>query len=373
MKIKKVEVLKLELPFKTKFKHSLYSRKSTKNIIIRIYSENNFGIGESLPRDYVTGETIYSSSEVLNTKIIPYFLDKEYKNYFEVIDDIKYFLKFIKKNELSAFASFETALINLIAKEFKITLKDILEYLNLNFKINTSVEYTAPIGDSNILSLLLKCYYIRIRGFNDIKFKISQNSFKKIKLIKYILKNKNIRLDANTSINNINLFQTLLNYIKNSNISKIEQPYKINNNSKNKFFEIAKKNNIKIILDEDICHMNEVNFFLKKPYAEIVNLRISKNGGIINSLLIYKKLKENNILVGLGCMVGETVLSNYNLILAKYLDFTFHEGLYDKYLFKKLIIKNISFNKNGKVNNLNIDINFNKNISNYENFLLLND
>ncbi|MCA9495798.1 MAG: hypothetical protein KC589_02560, partial [Nanoarchaeota archaeon] len=136
--------------------------------------------------------------------------------------------------------------------------------------------------------------------------------------------------------------------------------------------KLYNRNNIKIILDESFCNFDDINKFEnnEKKEGDIANLRISKNGGIISTLLLYKNLKEKNIPIILGCMVGETVLSRYNLILSQYLDYIALEGVYDQYLFKEAIFTNPQYDKSGKIITMNYDLNFNEDLNpNYIKFL----
>jgi len=365
MKIKKIEILHLRIPLKRKFKHSLMERKFTDNIILRIYSESNFGIGECVPREYVTGENPYSVLKNLKEIIIPKFTNKKFNNKEEIFKEIKLFLKTIKKNELSAFACFEDALINLVAKEFKFKMKDILNYLNIKFKKKKSIEYSAIIDDTNIVQTIIKALIIKKRKFNSVKIKVNPDSSKKLYIIRQILKNQKLRVDANCSFNikNINKF---IDTLKELNISKFEQPYKTTDKNKNIMDELCKMKGIEIIYDESACTLNEI-----KNLNSSIQLRISKNGGIINSLQIYEYLEEKNINVYLGCMVGETILTKENIIFGEYLDFIETEGDYDKYLFEKKITKNPNFNKKGilKYQNIDIDQNFKIN-NNYLKYIL---
>ena len=89
-----------------------------------------------------------------------------------------------------------------------------------------------------------------------------------------------------------------------------------------------------IMLDESLCSMEDAKRAIEEGYGDIFNIRISKNGGIINSLRIYKLAEENGIDCQIGCMVGESgILSAAGAQLAHMVPrLTFLEGSYGTHL-----------------------------------------
>lgn len=371
LKIKSVEVFVINVPFKEKFIHSSKSRTNSENIIVKINSNYFYGLGEGIPREYVTGENVDSVLKVLRKKIIPYFKNKTFNNFNEVIKIILKYLPTLNKNELTAFSCFEQALINLSAQKFHKNLKDILNILNIEYISRNEFFYSAIISDGFLIKKLIKSFFLGLRKFKFVKIKISKSSYLDLKYIVKFFRNSVIRVDANEDFNleNIKNLFILLNKLK---IRFIEQPFAVNLSLKDKIkiHTLANKYNIKIILDEDLCLFSDTSKILNSTnrIGDIANIRISKNGGILNSLLIYNKLKKRNFESVLGCMVGETILSRYNIILSQKLNFLFNEGNYDDYLLKTKFITTHKFRKNGsfiyKSYLINNKINLNKNFKN---------
>src|SRR5437016_5852586 len=72
MNISAIEILTVNLPFRFAFKHSLASRSSSTNLIVRVkLSDGTAGYGESIPREYVSGETIESAAENIEKRLGP--------------------------------------------------------------------------------------------------------------------------------------------------------------------------------------------------------------------------------------------------------------------------------------------------------------
>ena len=66
MKISEVSIIHVRIPLKRVIKHASHARTDTDNILVRCTLEDGTtGFGEGLPREYVTGETIDSSLDIL--------------------------------------------------------------------------------------------------------------------------------------------------------------------------------------------------------------------------------------------------------------------------------------------------------------------
>src|SRR6185312_3234319 len=66
MQIVELEAAHVRIPLKRKVTHASHSRTETDNIVVRcVLSDGSVGFGEGVPRDYVTGETIDFSIDLL--------------------------------------------------------------------------------------------------------------------------------------------------------------------------------------------------------------------------------------------------------------------------------------------------------------------
>jgi L-alanine-DL-glutamate epimerase-like enolase superfamily enzyme len=96
--------------------------------------------------------------------------------------------------------------------------------------------------------------------------------------------------------------------------------------------------------------MEDAQWFIDNRGATLFNIRISKNGGILNSLKIYQKAEDAGFKCQLGAQVGETsLLSSAGRIFAALTgDLIFHEGSYGTQLLAFDLTKNpLFFEKEG--------------------------
>src|SRR6476469_1234648 len=67
MRVVELEARHVRIPLKRKVTHASHVRTDTDNVVVRcVLSDGTVGFGEGVPRDYVTGETIDFSIDLLN-------------------------------------------------------------------------------------------------------------------------------------------------------------------------------------------------------------------------------------------------------------------------------------------------------------------
>ncbi|MEM7617280.1 MAG: enolase C-terminal domain-like protein [Pseudomonadota bacterium] len=344
MKIKRIIIEELEIPFKHTFSHASATRNKTEAILVTVESENGFiGYGEGCPRNYVTGETIQT------TKI--FFADHkdEIINMYH-LDDIKEWInnnhQVIDRNP-AAWCAIELALLDVLAQEARISIESLLSLDELSGRF----QYTAILGSSNITSYFKQLQQYMHAGFQDYKIKISgqfNDDKQKINALIGLENDIRVRLDANNFWDNA---EQAIEYIITLNYPffAIEEPLKPfdYNGCRN----IMDKINIPIILDESFLKIQQFCNISIDPQTWVINLRISKMGGILRSLSITEQAKKYNIPIIIGAQVGETsiltraaltVANSYRgIIIAQ-------EGAFGTHLLEYDIIEeSIMFGNNG--------------------------
>ena len=353
MKISEIELRKIEIPFKVGFKHSSAERNQTYSVAVEVTSDCGFkGYGEGCPREYVTGESL-SSVEI--------FFGKYNLMIINEIDSIVTLKEWIRENidiidqNPSAWCAIEMALIDLIAKSECQTVESILGLPELNGKF----KYTAVLGDSSIEIFESQLKYYISMEFSDFKVKISGDILKdtqKFRIFENTADKKlRIRIDANNLWENTG---DVIQYIDQIDIDLfgIEEP--VGKNRYDKLNEIAKFSNTKVILDESFLNIADFEKIKNRPNDYIINIRVSKMGGIVRSLKIAEKAKELNIGIIIGAQVGETsLLTRGALTVANAYkeNLAGQEGAFGTYLLERdLANPELQFGKGGLIEPANL-------------------
>lgn len=346
MKLSCLEMKRLEIPFRVSFKHSSAERSATEAVIAIVSCENDLrGYGEGCPRSYVTGESIESCLSFA----------KEFKNEILEINSIDALREFISKNRVAidkapaAWSAIEIALLDWMGKAQRESVEEVVGLP----MVKGVFQYTAVLGASkpDVFQAQL-AQYVKI-GFSDFKIKISGDStadLSSLRAIREALPEARIRLDANNLWSDVVEANTYLAPLA-SYCWAIEEPLKAYDYSG--LTRLAKQLGCKIILDESFLRIEDFANLSENPELWIPNIRISKMGGLLRSLLVAEKCKADGVGFIIGAQVGETsILTRAALTLANtYRDMLIaQEGAYGTYLLERDIVNTpIMFGKNGSV------------------------
>ena len=299
----KVVLNQIVIPFRVKFRHASAERSETSSLWVEAISESGLiGYGESCPRSYVTGETIASAQA---------FFSQYQAAICNEISSLSTLRAWATKhqNELNAnpaaWCAIELAILDLLAKQKN---KPIEYFLNLP-NLHGNFQYSAVLGDASIDTFKLSVEQYLQQGFTDFKLKLSgdiaRDKDKMAVMRQYADKALSIRVDAN------NLWKDAGEAIKfllalDYPFFAIEEP--LLPNAYPELLLIADALNCKIILDESFLRVEQFANLQNSPQHWLINLRISKMGGLLRSLAIIDSARKLGIGLIIGAQVGETSL-----------------------------------------------------------------
>ena len=202
IKVKNIELKKLEIPFRISFKHAAKERVVTETVIAVAQSDGETclsGYGEGCPRSYVTGETVESAATFLYTHL----------NTISKIDRVESLLRWVTKhvadidNNPAAWCAIEMALLDLFAKTQKVSVEALLGFP----EVYGQFLYSAVLGVSTPSIFQTQLAEYLSLGMTDFKVKVSGDyALDKSNFNRIInaIPNARIRLDANNLWNNTN-------------------------------------------------------------------------------------------------------------------------------------------------------------------------
>jgi len=292
--ISKVEIIKLNVPYKEPFVISLGVINSATNIVIKIHTSNGLiGVGECAPFVYIVGETQETIFEL--SKQIAGLLKG--KNPFAIEDRLAEIDRAVDGNPTMK-SAFDMALYDLLAKEAKMPLYKLLGGSNTR-EIYT--DMTISIGSPE--KMAKDALAFKNDGFPAIKAKLGTSMNDDLARIKAMRKavgdNFPIRIDANQgwdTVTAINTLKALAPY----NIEHCEEPI-----PKWNFMELAKvreNSPIPIMADESVFNHRDAFRLAHLGACDYFNIKFSKSGGINNALKINAIAEASGIKCQVGCM-----------------------------------------------------------------------
>lgn len=302
MQIRRLNTFTFPVPFKRVFRHASASRRHAENLIVTAHADDGaIGYGEGCPRLYVTGETVGGCAAFVNQHAASFCADVG------SVDDLRAWIDAhsdaIDENP-AAFCAMELAALDLLGKAGGCNIEQLLGVASGP----PDVVYTAVLGDMGLLLYRWQLRGFRVRGFTDFKVKLSGSLGRdRAKLAPFVSRGSSpatVRLDANNLWETPEQCAAHLEALGDIAFA-VEEPLQAGDVEG--CMRIAQQCRVKIIADESVRLTRQLEA-LAEPSAWIVNVRVSKMGGIVRSLEVVAAAASAGIDVIVGCQVGETSL-----------------------------------------------------------------
>ena len=350
MKIGKINIYNILLPFSGDFSHSRKKGSSANNIVVEIIADQEKikGYGEGAPRLYVTGE-----SQASATKSISHLLQKD--SFPWELNDVSQIWDFVdglpnSKEHNSAICALEMSLLDALCKRQN---KSITDYFPKDFYTST-IYYGAAIPLSNKKRIMEICRLIGKMRISKLRLKMGkafERNKEAIETVKLLFGDDcDLRIDLNgawdheTASNHVSL-------IKKHDVKVVEQPMMPGDPGLTEFAEIMQNYGVILMADESVCSLEDVERIIKEGNYKMVNVRLSKCGGFRRSLRIIDHLRMKGLSFQIGCQLGESgILSAAGRALSLLCrDAVYYDGSYDRFMLKENVTtQDVSFGQGGK-------------------------
>lgn len=306
MKIKKITLLKVEIPMITSFTTSFGTVKRKPTVIVKTETEDGIiGYGESsaLPFPYYKPETTDICMLVLKDYIAPLVLNKEFKS----IEELMNLLKMVKGNNFAK-TGLETAAWMIVSLKENKSLKEILGGTQDKIAVGES------IGIKDSIEETLEEVKLRLdQGFRRTKVKIKPGwDIQIVEAIREKFGDIDLMVDANSSytLDDLEVLKKMDNY----NLTMMEQPLADDDIIDHSILQKAIKT--PVCLDESIHSAEDVRRAIFIGACKIINVKPGRVGGLLESKKIHDLCKENGIGVWCGGMLESGIGRAFNIAIA---------------------------------------------------------
>ncbi len=307
MKIRSLETFKITLPFRFAFGHALASRAKSSNLLVKVTLDNGIcGFGESVPRDYVTGETVAQAEDNVLLKYAPLVLALEMDEAPAVLDYLRACFQNLgldNKSQGASWCALELAVLDACCRLHGLRLCELIGPAKLK-----RVRYggVIPFGRKKALTAIL--YFYKLYGFGTVKLKVGaanlDDDLEKLKLARKIMGEKCIiRVDANCAWS-VDQALRAAEAFKTYNVSSYEQPLPANDwtGLKKLSEEIAED----VVVDESLCTLKQAKDLAAEKICDAFNVRVSKAGGVMAAQEMINIAQSHGMRLHLGAQVGES-------------------------------------------------------------------
>jgi len=302
MKITRFDIITVDIPMRQSVRHALAERSVARNILVAAHDEaGNTGWGECCPRPYVTGETIDSVKQDLDTTILPQLLDRELESFELARTLLEPLLDEMARNQQAAFCAAELAVLDLAGRHFGSSAGMVLGPVQA-----TQLRYSGVIATNDIESVKQNAAFMAKFGVGDVKVKVGASLESNLEILataRAILGEEvTLRIDANCAWNAPETLRQL-EAMQAFSLTGVEQPVPGNDIAGMRAVTAAKL--VPVVADESLCSLEDASTLIREQACDVFNVRISKCGGLINAGRIDRLAREAGLACQLGAQVGE--------------------------------------------------------------------
>ncbi len=294
MKISAIEYFRLDMPLAMPYTIAYETVDHATNIILKLHTDKGItGWGCAAPDKVVTGETPEEVIDNINTVLIGLLKNQ---SPFQIAR-MNHLIKQLLPKASSTLAMVDMAIYDIMARKAKIPLYQLLG--GYKSEIATSVT----IGILPIKETLDQAGYYFKKGFKIIKLKGGINLDADVEKIlklreKYGLE-FSLRFDANQGYS-VEEAIKLIKQTENAKIELLEQPTNLNNEER--LGQVTQKVDIPVMADESMKTLKDAFRLASNDLIDMVNIKIMKVGGILESQHINSVAKAARMEVMVGCL-----------------------------------------------------------------------
>ncbi len=334
-----IDVLTAELPFRFSFGHALADRRSSTNVFVRVRLEDGtVGYGEGVPREYVTGETVEGALEALCERQVPVALGRSLSDPDDVVSLIDEIPGVAPDGSLDTAArcAIELALLDAAGKHFGLSVAHWL-----GEKPASSVHYDVVLPFSSPRKVAALALVIRALGVRQVKAKVGgdlEKELESLRILRRVLGDSiDLRVDANCAWTADEALEAIAR-LRPHRISAVEQP--VAGDDLDGLRRVTAATEEAIIVDESLRTLDEARELASAAACDAFNIRVSKCGGLLNSVRIASVAAENGLFCVVGAQVGESgILSAAGRHLAAQVRPRYLEGSGGRLLLKQDVTK----------------------------------
>ena len=330
MKIDRIELRQINLPFISPFRTAGGIEECNNSIIVKIYSEGLTGWGESSVSrfSHYSEETSSSVINMQNELLVPMIMNKEIAAPGELHD----IYSNIRGNRF-AIAGLEFAVWDIWCRSKNISLKNF--FGGKKDKVQVGVSIGIP---GSVPELLRICESYIEQGYKRIKIKIMPGWDKDpISAIRKRWPDIMLQVDANCSYSMKQI--KLLEGLDDLNLLMIEQPFMHDD----LLYHSVLQKSIKtpVCLDESITSPDKAAEAMIMDACRVINIKPGRVGGLLNAVIIHHQCRKNKIPVWCGGMLETGIGRAINASLASLPNFTLPGDISaNSRYFKRDIVKN---------------------------------
>lgn len=336
MRLAKVTLYRVRLPFRNAFEHASARRDFSENVLVRcIDTAGVEGWGETIAREYVTGDSTDAVFE--RCRQIPSTL---WSSDFSHADDIVSFCDAAGLGDAAvARCAVELALLDALARSRGQRLDETLaaDWPQLaTLQRRGPFHYSGPLGLASLAGTLRTALKLRLFGVRTVKMKLTDDidaERRRLRLARVVLgAGIELRVDANESWT-LEQACALAPALRRCRVSAVEQPFH-KSSALDACEHFHAETGMSIVFDESLCTEADAHKLVARKLLPVFAVKLAKLGGFRETLRVLAVAAAHGIPVQISCQVGESVILSAagRRLAALCPNLRWLEGSYDRFL-----------------------------------------
>lgn len=337
--IVRFEVMSVDLPFRLTFKHAAAAREVSSSIFVRCTNASGaVGYGESLPREYVTGESQAEAHVFLRDELLPRLVGRSFSEYAQVRDfltacDGKAPVEWGHggRPQTAAWCAIDLALLDAFGHHFRENVVG-----GGSPSSDPAYRYSAVISATAGWPMYKTLLKLRLFGLTQVKVKLGGDiGLDSIRTIKRVLgRRADVRIDLNMLWDKAEALRSMPEY-EAAGVRSFEQPLPAEQLLE--LAELVEKTGMYVMADESLNDAGSLETLIGMKACSAANVRVSKCGGLMAAINRCRRALEAGLMLQVGCQVGESsLLSAAQLaLMAEVSGIRYFEGCFGTYLLER--------------------------------------
>jgi L-Ala-D/L-Glu epimerase len=323
-KVTEVQVFAVDLPLRVPFRHAAAQRRQSNSVFLRLrFDDGTDGWGESLPRAYVTGETVDGAIALLRDRIGPALLG----HHFGSLDDVVAFLTECDgaapaswvdpcQRQAAAWCAVDLALLDALTRiEDRPALAALVAQPSSTTGTAPRLRYSGVVSADRGRRALTTLLKLRAFGLRQVKLKVGvDGAVGAARTARRLLgSGVDLRVDANMAWPAGDA-STLVDALMDAGVGWFEQP--VAADDLDTMARLVERSGAAIVADESLTTRSSLSTLIDRHACTGVNVRISKCGGLVAAHARCREALDAGLELQVGCHVGESsLLSSAQLTL----------------------------------------------------------
>ncbi len=301
--LRRFELLSLALPFRFAFRHALAERRSVDCVLLRVTGTDGVtGMGECVPRDYVTGETPASVREALERHLVPPLRGAVFETFDAVVAALSDLGRGLARGHHAAFCALELAVLDAAGRAFGRSAGDVLGPV-----LHDEVAYSGIISADDIDAVSGAARMQAAAGVDAVKVKVGlgrDRDLEVLSTVRAILPaSVRLRVDANAAWTADEAVE-MIGAMSVFELESVEQPCPAGD--LDGMAAVQARAGVPLVADESLVDEGDAARLIERRACRIFNLRVSKNGGLLRTRRLHAMAAAAGLRCQLGAQVGET-------------------------------------------------------------------